>query len=222
MRRRNIPPPLQPLLFQPVDSQTGFSFSGVLDEARAAWFPELEDEVEVRIGAFGPLAFVVNSLMGPRRHVVVFHPVLNRPGVPVEVVRLIAKHELTHIVRPPIRFPWGWETHHRDFWAHELAVGPERFAAWAWIHANLGRAIYSNRRGLGVYSTWRKRLDGRTAAPYMPHLPFDDVPWRQLCPEGGAQLRLPPSWAWRPLLAGPEPSPVGRAAATLEAHAAPA
>lgn len=214
MARERIPPPLQPLLFQPVESHTGFNFAAVLDEARAVWFPELEDDVEVRIGAYGPLAFVVRGLMGPRRHVVVFHPVLNLPGVPEEVVRFIAKHELTHIVRPPIDF----EAHHAWFWEHEYAVGRERWAAWSWIHRYLGPALYENHRGVGVYSTWRKRMAGRKLGPYTPHLPIDDVPWEQLCPEGGAQLRLPPPWAWRPLLA----SPVATRAGTLSGDATPA
>lgn len=201
MPRADFPPPLQPLLFQPVDSQTGFDFAATVDQVRAIWFPELEDQVEVRIGTYGALAFVSRHLMGPRRHVVVFHALLNRPGVPVEVVRFLAKHELTHIVRPPARYSWGWEPHHPGFWEHERAVGPERHAAWAWIHQNLRRAVYETPRGVGVYSTWRRRMDGVRMAPYMPHLPLEDIPWHKLCPEGGAQLRLPPEWAWRPLLA---------------------
>lgn len=201
MARPDIPPPLQPLLFQPVESHTGFDFAAVLDEMRALWFPELEDQVEVRIGSYGALAFVSRHLMGPRRHVVVFHPLLNRPGVPVEVVRFIAKHELTHIVRPPVRYAWGWESHHGEFWEHEHGVGPERHAVWAWIHQNLRGALYDTPRGVGVYSTWRRRIHDVRLAPYTPHLPFEDPPWQQLCPEGGVQRRLPPEWAWRPLLA---------------------
>ena len=201
MPRDDIPPPLQPLLFLPAESAAGFSFPAVVDEARAIWFPELEDQVEVRIGTYGALAFVSQHLMGPRRHVIVFHPLLDQPGVPVEVVRFIAKHELTHIVRPPVRYSWGWDQHHAEFWEHERAVGPERHAVWSWIHQNLRRALRDTPRGVGVYSTWRRRIQGIPLAPYMPHLPLEDIPWQRLCPEGGAQLRLPPEWAWRPLLA---------------------
>lgn len=190
--------PRQPLLFQPVESQTGFSFQAVVDEVRAVWFPEIRDEVEVRIVADGPLACISRHLMGRDSHVIAFHPVLNRPGTPIEFVRFIAKHELTHIVRPP-RLEDGWrEGHPREFWEHEAAVAPERYACWTWAYRELGRCLRSEYRGIRVVRTWRRRMAGVEPGPYTPHLPFDDLPWSVLCPEGGAQLRLPPVWAWRP------------------------
>ncbi|HMO53745.1 MAG TPA: hypothetical protein PJ994_04510 [Tepidiformaceae bacterium] len=211
----------QPLLFQPVESETGFSFSDVLNEARAVWFPELAGEIEVRIAAKGPLAFVTWGGMGEGRHVVVFHPVLNRPDVPIEVVRFIAKHELTHIARPPARIGGSWESHHPAFWEHEESVGPERFAVWSWIHANLGKVLFRGTDGLAVYSTWRRRISSAHLGPYTPHLPFGEIPWQLLCPEGGAQLRLPPEWPARPLpITGPATFPFRRSPIYLS-HAAP-
>jgi len=191
----------QPLLFQPVEALTPFSFSALTEECRSAWFPEIEDQVEVRIGAHGPLAFIQPDAMGRRRHVVVFHPILNQPGVPEPVVRFIAKHELTHIVRPPrtrevaegSRIRTYYNPHPPEFWQHEVHVGPERFAVWSWIHRNFGRALRHQSSGLVVLSSWRNRLP-ETFSGYTLHLPFHDVPWRDLCPAGGAQLRLPPDW----------------------------
>lgn len=52
------PPFRQPLLFQPYERLTPFAFSRVVDEVRAVWFPELEEEIEMRIDALGPLASV--------------------------------------------------------------------------------------------------------------------------------------------------------------------
>jgi len=203
MGRTHYPRPRQPLLFQPVESQTGFGFREVVEEARAAWFPEIRDEIEVRIVAAGPLAFIHRHLMGRDSHVIAFHPVLNRPGTPIEVVRFIAKHELTHIIRPP-RVDGRWHLDHPpEFWERELAVGPERFACWSWAYQNLRRCMREDSRGLGVVRTWRRRMAGIEPGPYTPHLPFDDVPWSVLCPEGGAQLRLPPVWAWRPQVLAP-------------------
>lgn len=197
MRERPLQP-RQPLLFQPVESQTGFSFQAVVDEARAVWFPEIADEIEVRIVAAGPVAFICRHLMGRDSHVMAFHPVLNRPGTPIELVRFIAKHELTHIIRPP-RWDGNWYLDHPpEFWQLEFQVAPERFACWAWTHRHLSRCLRDGRDGLSVLRTWRRRMAGITPGPYIPHLPFDDVPWDVLCPEGGAQLRLPPVWAWRP------------------------
>jgi hypothetical protein len=190
--------PRQPLLFQPVESQTGFNFQTVVDEVRAVWFPEVRDEVEVRIVARGPLAFISRHLMGRDSHVIAFHPVLNRPGTPIELVRFIAKHELTHIIRPPRWDGDRYLEHPLEFWEHEFAVAPERYACWAWAHGHLSRCLRDGRDGLSVVRTWRRRMAGVEPGPYTPHLPFDDVPWRVLCPEGGAQLRLPPVWAWRP------------------------
>ena len=188
----DVPPIRQPLLFQPVETRTPFSFSRLVDESRAVWFPEIDDEVEVRIGGAGSLACVWYHRMGQGRHVIVFHPILNRPDTPIEVVRFIAKHELAHILHPE-------EGHSPAVWEHELRVGPERFAVWAWVHQNLDGPVRGTRWGTRVLRSWRSRV--RPAfAPYTPHLPFDDVPWRVLCPEGGAQLRLPPDWS-----AGPAP-----------------
>lgn len=190
--------PRQPLLFQPVESHTGFGFQAVVDEARAVWFPEITDEIEVRIAAAGPLAFICRHLMGRDSHVIAFHPVLNRPGTPIEVVRFIAKHELTHIVNPPRLVGEWWADHPPDFWQREFAAAPERFACWAWVRRYLSRCVRDGEGGLSVARTWRRRMAGTEPGPYMPHLPFDDPPWEVLCPEGGAQLRLPPGWAWRP------------------------
>ncbi len=123
---------------------------------------------------------------------------LNRPGTPIELVRFIAKHELTHIIRPP-RWDGNWYLDHPpEFWQLEFQVAPERFACWAWTHRHLSRCLRDGRDGLSVLRTWRRRMAGIAPGPYIPHLPFDDVPWDVLCPEGGAQLRLPPVWAWRP------------------------
>jgi hypothetical protein len=196
-------PRRQPLLFQPVETVAPFRFSAVVEEARATWFPDLDCEVEVRIAALGPLASVWYHRMGWERHVIVFHPILNRPDTPIEVVRFIAKHELTHLL---VRDD---EDHSQRFWRHELRVGPERFAAWAWVHANLGGTLRGTRRGLRVLRTWRARA--RPAfGPYTPHLPFDDLPWKVLCPDGGAQLRFHPVWSRGPApldLPGPRALP---------------
>lgn len=86
----------QPLLFQPVPSRTAQPLTDIMEEMRAAFFPELQGhQVEVRIAAEGPLAYIAQDFMGPDRHLVVFHPVLNHPQTPIEVLRFIAKHELT-------------------------------------------------------------------------------------------------------------------------------
>ncbi|MGH7753372.1 MAG: hypothetical protein ACREN5_11205, partial [Gemmatimonadales bacterium] len=87
--------PLQPLLFQPVRSRLPFSLSDVVEEVRASLFPEVEERVEVRITSeTRSIAAVWYHLMGRDRHVVAFHPIVNTPGTPVEVIRFIAKHEL--------------------------------------------------------------------------------------------------------------------------------
>jgi len=217
----SLPRPLQPLLFQPVESQTGFNFQSVVDEARALWFPWLTDEIEVRIIAAGPLAFISRHLMGPNRHVIAFHPILNRPGTPIEVVRFIAKHELAHIQETPRLVAGQWESHPTEFWTLEFAIAPERYAAWTWTFRQLGPCLRHDRRGLRVLRTWRRRMAGRPPGPYTPHLPFHDLPWSVLCPEGGAQLRLPPTWAWRPHALARCPRPVTGAprSGTLNDHA---
>ena len=51
----------QPLLFQPVENVAPFSFTEVVEQERAATFPEIPQRVEVRIVAEGPLASLVSK-----------------------------------------------------------------------------------------------------------------------------------------------------------------
>ena len=180
----------QPYLFQPVEALTPYAFSDVVDEVRSVFFPEIERRVEVRIAAEGPLAFICYHFYGWDEHMVAFHPILNDPRTPVEVVRFLAKHELTHIVRPGPGHP-------REFWEHEYAIAPERFAAWHWIRENLSPATRSSTTAFQVLKTWRRRAP-RERNPYTPHLPLDADLFDDICP-GDGQLMLPPHWAARPL-----------------------
>jgi len=150
----------------------------------------------VRFAAEPPLASIRLDFMGRERHVVAFHPVLNHAGTPREVVRFLAKHELTHVVRRGRVVGRWYASHPPEFWEHEAAISPERYAAWAWIHRNLGRCLRNRDRGLTVEG-WRA-LREQPRAPYTPSLPFEREEFEELCPEGGAQLHLPPDWCVRP------------------------
>jgi hypothetical protein len=188
----------QPLLFQPVPSLVGYPLSEIVEETRAVHFPDIEDYIEVRFAAEAPLAYIARGFMGRERHLVVFHPVLNHPNTPSEVLRFLAKHELTHIVRPPRLIDGYGETHPPEFWEHEAEIGPERYAVWAWIYKNLGRCLRRGDQGIRVTGEWRAiRETSRT--PYMPSLPFNGERWERICPGGGAQLHLPPDWVRRPM-----------------------
>ncbi|MEX0783837.1 MAG: hypothetical protein WD557_14430 [Dehalococcoidia bacterium] len=183
---------LQPYLFQPVPSRLPFSLNDVVEEVRASLFPEVEERVEVRITTeTRSIAAIWYHLMGRDRHVVAFHPLLNHPEMPIEIIRFIAKHELTHIVRP------GDEDdgHPPAFWAHEYHVAPERWAAWHWIHANLGRYARLTQWGFRVFRTW-PRLEA--LGPFTPGLLLQDDRWAFATPDDG-QMQLPPTWAPRPL-----------------------
>ena len=88
--------------------------------------------------------------------------------------------------------------HPPEFSAKEWEVGRERYAVWAWIDRNLERGIARNAHGMWLRRDWQQRLAGRFG-PYTPHLPFDDRPFRVLCPDGGAQLRFETTWSAAPL-----------------------
>jgi hypothetical protein len=191
----------QPLLFQPMPSELPFSLSEVLEEVRAAYFPDIPEAVEARFRADGPLAYISNGFMGRDRHMVVFHPVLNHPQTPAEVVRFICKHELTHIARPPRAVHGAWAMHPPEFWEHEATIGPERFAAWAWIHENLRRCSRYTSNGFTIHRGWH-RLTHRSRTPYTPTLPFNGERWDRICPGDGSQMLFPPDWAARPLPLG--------------------
>ena len=188
----------QPLLFQPVPSELGYELADLVEETRAAFFPSIETRFEVRIARVtgSPLACIHFGLMGRGEHVIVFHPILNHPETPREVILLIAKHELTHALMPD-------HDHDDEFWFHEASVAPERYAAWRWIHENLRPALRRDRGRIRIHRSWRRMLPDHRK-PYTPHLPFEGDPFERLCPEGGAQLRIPPNWALRPVtLAAP-------------------
>jgi hypothetical protein len=187
---------LQPLLFQPFESLVPYSLSDVLEEMRAAHFPGIDQPVEVRIAAEGPLAYIQAGFMGRGRHLVVFHPVLNHLQTPIEVIRFIAKHELTHITRPPRGVGADYEVHPPEFWEHEAAIGPERYAVWAWVHKNLNRCARNTAGRYRVGGKWRLLCD-TPRTPYTPSLPFNGERWDRVCPGAGAQLRLPPDWTPR-------------------------
>jgi len=92
----------------------------------------------------------------------------------------------------------GWyEPHPPEFWELELEIGPERYAAWAWLDSNLGRCMRHGRYGMVMTQRWRS-LREKPRTPYTPSLPFNYERFEQLCPAGGAQLQLPPEWAVRP------------------------
>lgn len=189
---------LQPLLFQPVPSLLGYSVSELVEEVRSVHFPEIEERVEVRFAAESPLASMTYDFMGRGKHLMRFHPVLNNPSTPVEVLRFIAKHELTHVVRRGYYINRQYESHPPEFWDHERFVGPEYYAVWRWIEANLGRSLRHYPRGITVTKRWRQiRESSRT--PYTPTLPFNGERWERVCPGDGSQLLLPPDWAVRPL-----------------------
>ena len=181
----------QPYLFQPVPSRLPFSLNDVVEEVRASLFPAVEERVEVRITTeTRSIAAIWYHLMGRDRHVVAFHPILNHPDVPIEVIRFIAKHELTHVVQPGN----GDTGHPPEFWAHEYRVAPERWAAWHWIRTNLGRHTRTTEAGFRVLRSWPKlsRL-----GPFTPALALRDPSLDYLAPDDG-QLRLPPDWAPTP------------------------
>lgn len=186
----------QPLLFQPVPSEVGYELGELVEEVRAAYFREVDTRFEVRIARVtgSPLACIYYNLMGGGDHVIAFHPAMNHRATPREVLVFLAKHELTHAMFPG-------EDHSAAFWKHESFVAPERYAAWAWLFQNMRPALRRTPDGhIHLHRSWRKLLPDRRA-PYTPHLPFEADPFDRLCPEGGAQLRIPPNWDLHPATA---------------------
>jgi hypothetical protein len=193
----------QPLLFQAVPSRLAYSLTKLLEEERAVRFWYMVDDFEVRFAAGRPLAYIDKEFMGWRKHLVVIHPVLNHPGTPATVLRFICKHELAHLARPGRVIDGAYEPHPPEFWEFEIALCPERDAAWAWIHKNFGRCLRRGIHGLEVTQRWRSLRDS-PRTPFAPRLPFYGEEWDGVCPGDGAQLQLPPDWPPRPLPFGME------------------
>ena len=136
-------------------SLTAFSAAETLADVRTRLFPELSQQVDLYFVTRGPLACVYYEDSFATIYV---HQLLNHGETPLDVMRLICKHELLHLRIPPA-VKHGKEVYHPpEFWEAERAMCPERRPAWAWIWMNLAACLKRRPRKecIDVLLNWKQ------------------------------------------------------------------
>lgn len=171
---------LQRARVQPNLSFTPFALEVVAQSVRNRCFPEIKRHIECFFVERGPLA-CIEIPVSPGVPVVYFHNILNHQETPLEVIGLICKHELLHMLIPPREVDGRKKDHPPELWDSEKAIAPERTICWLWININLG--IYLKRRPrlerMDVLPGWRKlafmpRLTLKECADRFPGTKFPD------------------------------------------------
>jgi hypothetical protein len=94
-------------------------------------FPDLDERhVDIWFCPQDPLACIQYD---DSRQGIVIHSVLNRPDVPVEVIKYILLHELIHLIIPPREIEGKMRQHPPEFWEKEHAMTENRLLVWSWI-----------------------------------------------------------------------------------------
>jgi hypothetical protein len=136
---------------------TTFGVRDALDAVRSQHFAGVRQRVEFHFVDRGWLACI--CFTDDSAHIYT-HQVLNHRDTPIEVIRLICKHEFLHLVIPSITVRGREVQHPPEFWAREKEIAPEREAAWAWVWTNLGLWLKRRPRleGIDVLPKWRESL----------------------------------------------------------------
>ncbi len=126
----------------------------LLEETRNELFPRVNQTLETWFVEDGPLACVH---YGPDRAVVFVHALLNHHKTPVGVFRLIAVHELLHLVIEPRVVDGVLKQHPPEFFREEESLVPERSDAYFWIYQYLYDALTIDRKREGIFvkRSWR-------------------------------------------------------------------
>lgn len=146
---------LELALSQPSLNFLTFSASELLAEIHADLFPDVRYTVRVDFVAGGPLACVAHTSECASIYI---HQLLNHSDTPVEVVRLIFKHELLHLRIPPTWVAGKEVQHPPEFWKAERAIAPERNSVWEWVWVNFGKCLRRRPRlqQIDVGPRWKK------------------------------------------------------------------
>lgn len=140
---------------QPTLNFLAFSPSKLLAEIHADLFPDVSHTVRVDFVTRGPLACIGHT--GDSASIYI-HQLLNHSDTPVEVIRVIFKHELLHLRIPPTGEAGKEVPHPPEFWAAERAISPERDTVWAWIWVNFAMCLKARPRQerIQVFANWKR------------------------------------------------------------------
>jgi hypothetical protein len=125
-----------------------------LNSIKTEFFPELTSSISFYFIRRGPLACI-----WVEKAVIYIHEVLNDSDIPKDVISLIFKHELLHMVVRPRMVDGVQKIHPPEFFENEGLIAPERQQAWDWIWVNLGFCLKPNKKKEGIYvrPNWKER-----------------------------------------------------------------
>lgn len=135
---------------------TTFDPSEVLEQMRIERVPEVTAPVPCFIRDISPLACILCDDQGGGT--VLIHSLLNDPQTPLAVMKLIATHELLHLVVRPEFIEGKRVSHPPAFRELENARCPEKREAWQWIRDELGWYLSIDRESESTYVRrgWRE------------------------------------------------------------------
>ncbi len=130
-----------------------------MEQVRLERVPEVADPVPCFFGDISPLACIIVDESG--KGTVLLHSILNHSRTPLTVMKLIATHELIHLVVPAERIDGKWNSHPPAFWEMENARCPEKADAWSWLHQNFRLWLGRDREDECIYvmRDWRQVFD---------------------------------------------------------------
>lgn len=138
---------------------TPFDPTEVLEQMRVERVPEVTRPVPCFIGDISPLACMIPD--GEGSGTVLIHSILNNPHTPLMVMKLIATHELLHLVVPHEEIEGKWVSHPPAFWTLENERCPEKKEAWRWIYTRFRfeLTVDKEQEAIFVRRNWRRNMD---------------------------------------------------------------
>ncbi|MGI8908246.1 MAG: hypothetical protein ACR2IE_17370 [Candidatus Sumerlaeaceae bacterium] len=123
---------LERMRAQPFIPWIKWDLVAMLAEIRREHFPELATEVDTWFVRQPTLACITTREGSPQATIYI-HNILNHPDTPREVFSMILKHELLHLLIPPMEVDGKRVQHPEEFWEAEHRIAPERQDGWLWI-----------------------------------------------------------------------------------------
>lgn len=91
---------------------------------------------------------------------ILVHSILNHEDTPREVIEVVLRHELLHLIIPPREVDGKHKSHPPEFWEAEDRVSPTRALAWNWLFGVLGLNLRRDqkREAVLVLRGWEKQM----------------------------------------------------------------
>ncbi len=128
----------------------------LLEHIRRDHFPGVTHALEFYFLRRGPLACIA---IRPQHATVYVHEILNVTETPADVIAMICKHELLHLVIRPREVKRRMTSHPPEFLDREREIAPERDRVVDWLDLHVGTWLRSRPRleRVDVKHGWKAR-----------------------------------------------------------------